>query len=64
MVIIAPAWSPPIEWLPIGDDRFRILKNADMAAAPVNYIIDEVGVDEVTGGLEDLLTRYPRRRLS
>jgi ADP-heptose:LPS heptosyltransferase len=61
MVIIAPAWSPPIEWLPLGNNRFRILKNADMASAPADYIIDEVSVDEVTTALADLLTRYPRR---
>jgi ADP-heptose:LPS heptosyltransferase len=61
MVIIAPAWSPPIEWLPLGNDRFRILKNADMTSAPADYIIDEVSVDEVTSALADLLTRYPRQ---
>lgn len=62
MVIIAPAWSPPIEWLPLGNDRFRILKNADMASAPADYIIDEVSVDEVTSALDDLIVRYPRQR--
>ena len=62
MVIVAPAWSPPIEWLPLGNDRFRIFKNADMAAPPPpDYIIDEVGVDEVTAALADLLERYPAR---
>lgn len=61
MVIIAPAWSPPIEWLPLGNDRFRILKNADMASAPADYIIDEVSVDEVTAALDDLIVRYPRQ---
>ena len=61
MVIIAPAWSPPIEWLPLGDPRFRILKNADMPAATADYIIDEVSIDEVNLGLADLLDRYPRR---
>ena len=59
MVILAPAWSPPIEWLPLGDDRFRILKNADMASAPADYIIDEVSVEEVKSALADLLTHYP-----
>ncbi len=62
MVIIAPAWSPPIEWLPLGNESFRILKNASMAAPPPpDYIIDEVSVDEVTSALADLLTRYPQR---
>lgn len=62
MVIIAPAWSPPIEWLPLGNDKFRIFKNADMPVPPpADYIIDEVSVDEVTSALADLLTPYPKR---
>lgn len=62
MVVIAPAWSPPIEWLPLGNERFRILKNADMSSAPPEYIIDEVSVADVTSALDELLTRYPRLR--
>ena len=61
MVIIAPAWSPPVEWLPLGNPRFRILKNLDMPAATPDYVIDEVSVDEVTEALADLLKQYPRR---
>jgi len=60
MAIIAPAWSPPMEWLPLGDDRFRILKNADMPEAPEGYVIDEVSVDEAVAALDDLLARSPR----
>jgi ADP-heptose:LPS heptosyltransferase len=60
MAIIAPAWSPPVEWLPIADDRYRILKNADMSSAPDGYIIDEVPVEEAIAALDDLLTRNPR----
>lgn len=60
-VIIAPAWSPPVEWLPVDDPRFRILKNADMPSATPDYIIDEVSVEDVTGALTDLLQAYPRR---
>lgn len=55
MVIIAPAWSPAIEWLPLGDPRYRILKNADMPSCPPDYIIDEVSVEEVTAALDDLI---------
>jgi len=58
MVIVAPAWSPPVEWLPVGNPRFRILKNLDMPTAPPDYIIDEVSVDEVTAALEDLIETY------
>jgi ADP-heptose:LPS heptosyltransferase len=59
MVIIAPAWSPPVEWLPLGNPRFRVLKNADMPTATVDYVIDEVSVDEVKVALADLLLCYP-----
>jgi ADP-heptose:LPS heptosyltransferase len=64
MAIIAPAWSPPIEWLPVGDARFRILKNLDMPQAKPGYVIDEVSVEEVTAALEELMGLYPpgRRR--
>ena len=46
MVILAPAWSPPIEWLPLDNPRYRILKNADMAVCPPDYVIDEVSVEK------------------
>jgi ADP-heptose:LPS heptosyltransferase len=61
MVIIAPAWSPPVEWLPLGDPRFTVLKNLDLPAATPDYVIDEVSVADVTAALDDLLTRYPPR---
>ncbi len=61
MVIVAPAWSPPVEWLPIGDPRVHILKNLDMPAATPGYVIDEVSVEEVTSSLADLIQRYPKR---
>ncbi len=61
MVIIAPAWSPAVEWLPLNNPRARILKNADLPTAPADYIIDEVTVPEVEQNLNELLTQYPPR---
>ncbi|HXB61357.1 MAG TPA: glycosyltransferase family 9 protein [Acidobacteriaceae bacterium] len=55
MVIIAPAWSPPVEWLPLGNPRYRILKNADMPRATADYIIDEVSVEEVSAAADQLM---------
>ena len=55
MVVIAPAWSPPVEWLPVDDPRYRILKNATMPSEAPDYIIDEVSVDDVTVALMDLM---------
>jgi ADP-heptose:LPS heptosyltransferase len=59
MAIIAPGWSPPLEWLPLNNPRYRILKNADMVVCPPDYVIDEVSVDEVTGALRGLLQEFP-----
>jgi ADP-heptose:LPS heptosyltransferase len=64
MVIIAPAWSPEIEWLPLDNPRTRILKKADLAAAPNDYIIDEVTVEDVKESLRDLLEAFPPRRFT
>jgi len=61
MVIIAPAWSPAVEWLPLGNPRARILKNAEMPAATPEYIIDEVSVAEVEQNLRELLKLHPPR---
>jgi ADP-heptose:LPS heptosyltransferase len=61
MVIIAPAWSPAVEWLPLNNPRARILKNADLPSAPEGYIIDEVTVPEVEQNLHELLQLYPPR---
>jgi ADP-heptose:LPS heptosyltransferase len=59
MAIIAPAWSPPLEWLPLNNPRYRILKTAEMEVCSPDYIIDEVSVDEVTGALKELLQKFP-----
>ena len=62
MAIIAPAWSPPLEWLPLNNPRYRILKNAEMESCPPDYVIDEVSVDEVTSALQELLEEFPAGR--
>jgi ADP-heptose:LPS heptosyltransferase len=59
MAILAPAWSPSLEWLPLNNPRYRILKNAEMEVCPPEYVIDEVSVDEVTGALQGLLEKFP-----
>ena len=56
MVIIAPAWSPAVEWLPLNNPRARILKNLDLPTPPPDdYLIDEVTVPEVEQHLNELL---------
>jgi ADP-heptose:LPS heptosyltransferase len=59
MVILAPAWQPVIEWLPLGFDQYRILKGNDIPQATPDYVMNEMGVPEVIATLDDLFARYP-----
>jgi ADP-heptose:LPS heptosyltransferase len=59
MIILAPAWSPEIEWLPLGFDQYRIFKGNDIPQAPPDYVMDEMSVEEVTAALDALYARYP-----
>lgn len=58
-VILAPAWSPVIEWLPLGMDQYRILKGPDIPSAPADYVIDEISTDEAISALGYLYRNYP-----
>lgn len=64
MVILTPAWQPLIEWLPLGFDQYRIFKGDDIPKAPSDYVMDEMGVDEVIAALDDLFARYPASQQS
>ena len=59
MVILAPAWQPVIEWLPLGFDQYRIFKGDDIPKAPPDYVMDEMGVEEVIAAVDELFERYP-----
>ena len=48
VVIIAPAWSPAHEWLPVDNPDYTILKHADFPPpVPEDYVIDEVSEGSV-----------------
>ena len=64
MIILAPAWQPVIEWLPLGLDQYRIFKGEDIPQAPLDYVMDEMGVKEVVSALDDLFVRYPASQQS
>lgn len=63
MAIVAPAWSPPIEWLPVGNERFRILKNLDLPRMEKDYVIDEVSAEEVVAATDALMAAFPEGAL-
>jgi ADP-heptose:LPS heptosyltransferase len=58
-VVIAPAWQNPIEWLPVGNPSYRILRGDSIPAPPRGYWIEEVTPEQVTEAAHDLLARFP-----
>ncbi len=60
MVIIAPAWQPPEEWLPLGKPWAHIQQGPAIAAPPpADYVIHEIATADVIAGADDLLTTLP-----
>ena len=65
MVIIAPAWSPVHEWLPLEDIRYTVLKNEDFPPpAPADYIIDEVSLEDVLSATHALMSTPAANRMT
>jgi ADP-heptose:LPS heptosyltransferase len=59
MVVLGPSWQKPLEWLPLGMERVRILRGDDIDHVPENYHLDEIEVDQVTAAFDELTTLYP-----
>jgi ADP-heptose:LPS heptosyltransferase len=59
MVIIAPAWQPPEEWLPLDRPWARILIGPWFPVTPPGYAIQEVSVDAAIAAADHLLSAYP-----
>jgi ADP-heptose:LPS heptosyltransferase len=69
LVIIAPAWQPAHEWLPLGQERFAILRRNDIACrhcrkftCSTRECMDAISVAEVITAVERLLCDYPPSR--
>jgi ADP-heptose:LPS heptosyltransferase len=67
-VVIAPGWLPPVEWLPLDNDRFAILIGADprvgdASAEPPQYI-DDVEVAKVIEAAHQMLQKFPPSELA
>jgi ADP-heptose:LPS heptosyltransferase len=59
MVVLGPSWQKPIEWMPLGVKKVRILRGEDRDAAPEGYRLDEISAESVIAALDDLLRTYP-----
>ena len=59
MVVLGPSWQQPLEWLPLGRERVRILRGENIERAPENYQLDEIEASAVAAAFEELFTLYP-----
>ncbi len=58
-VVIAPAWQSPLEWLPVGQPRYRVLRGPSIPAPTPGYWIHEISAREVADAALDLLRNCP-----
>jgi ADP-heptose:LPS heptosyltransferase len=59
MVILAPAWAPAVEWLPLGFDQFSIFMGDAAHYSPSGCEIIEMDTAQVIGSVDHLLRNYP-----
>ena len=59
MVVLGPSWQKPLEWLPLGRERVRVLRGEDRVGVPEGYQLDEIEVPAVTAALAELMALYP-----
>jgi ADP-heptose:LPS heptosyltransferase len=59
MVVLGPSWQKPLEWMPLGIDRVRILRGEDRSGAPEGYRLDEISAASVRETLSELVAIYP-----
>ena len=71
MVVIASAWQPAHEWLPVGIEGVTILRHEDAAcracslsSCPTRACMKRIGVDEVVAAVEALMARHPPSQAS
>ena len=57
--VIAPGWQNPIEWLPLGHSKYRVLWNGPTRKDPAQPYLDEISVEQVLAAANDLLTHFP-----
>lgn len=59
MVVLAPSWQPPREWLPLGKPKIRILIGEERKDIPPDYQLDEIHAEEAIAALDELTQLYP-----
>ena len=59
MVVLAPSWQPPLEWLPLDVANIKILRGEDRSDMPPGYRLDEISAESVITAMNHLLWTYP-----
>jgi len=60
MVILAPAWAPSIEWLPMDFDQINVFLGDRDPRSPPDCDIIQMNAAKVIEALDHMLTTYPR----
>ncbi len=58
-VVTAPAWQSPLEWLPVNQPRYRVLRGPTIEHPPADYSMEEISADQVYDAAVDLLEKFP-----
>lgn len=58
-VVLAPAWQSPLEWLPVDDARYRVLRGPSIPAPFPAYWLEEISADNVIQAATELLNNRP-----
>jgi ADP-heptose:LPS heptosyltransferase len=59
LVVLAPTYQSPVEWLPLQVANARVLRGPGIAPVPTDYKLDEIEVRQVQAAVDDLMRLYP-----
>lgn len=58
-VVIAPAWQSPLEWLPVDQPNYRVLRGPSLPVVPPDYRMEEIHASDVATEAIQLLQEFP-----
>ena len=59
MVVLAPTYQDPVEWLPLGIDHITVLRGPGIRPAVPGYMLDEIDLPQAAGAFQTLMERFP-----
>ena len=58
MLVLAPTYQDPVEWLPLGLDHITVLRGEGIRPAAPGYMLDEIEVPAAVDALKRLYARF------